>query len=144
MELIGRVQFERRQFLPNPFALDRKGYTGLDAVRMEEGFLRPELCDVAKRGTGPLPSIKRLKLCEDALFVYVHWLHHLSKGPTWRDLSEQQRIEVILELRDWIAQHPWAKGTPVPDTARIAQRLELKVPLKPTNLLKKVGYKEEK
>jgi len=90
--------------------------------------LQPGTSDAEK-----LPALASTNPCEEALRVYALWLQHLSRGPRWNTLSTGRRRDIILRLRQWVKENSeYVQSTD--DFGKCRN-------LKPTELLKKVGYK---
>jgi len=51
-----------------------------------------------------LPPLKELELTEEQIWIYVHWLTSLCKGPKWRDMERDEALENIKRLRQWISE----------------------------------------
>lgn len=98
------------------------------------------------KGIQPLES---LELSEEAEWVYAFWLEYLSEGSKWRKLSLEKRCEIVLQLRDWVKNHPWAKREFDWEIWsefdwETEESTEFTRLLKPTKLLKMVGYEVTK
>jgi hypothetical protein len=89
-----------------------------------------------------IQPLEHLGLSEEAEWVYVLWLQHVSEGPKWRNLSPKKRQEIVLQLRDWVKNHPWAKRRFDWDIPESTSTEYTKL-LKPTQLLKMVGYESQ-
>lgn len=76
---------------------------------------------------------------EQARWVYVHWLLHLSKGPKIKRLKVRDRLDIILGLREWVEEHPWANVRTTIDIFPIGESFPTEL-YKPLELLEKVGY----
>jgi len=53
---------------------------------------------------GVLPPLDQLHLSEALVWVYVHWLALLSKGPKWPKNDRTQAIDRVLHLRHWVSE----------------------------------------
>ncbi len=60
-----------------------------------------------------LTPFKDLNLPEHQVWIYVHWLSALSKGPKWITINRTEVITNIMKLRSWITNDfpPLYEGT---------------------------------
>ncbi|MBA2085256.1 hypothetical protein DMTZ50_1085, partial [Dehalococcoides mccartyi] len=49
-----------------------------------------------------LPPIDTIELEPEAKLVYLRWFTYLTKGPKWAELSVEEILELITELRAWV------------------------------------------
>ncbi|AHB14242.1 hypothetical protein [Dehalococcoides mccartyi] len=49
-----------------------------------------------------LPPIDTIGLEPEAKLVYLRWFTYLTKGPKWAELSVEEILELITELRAWV------------------------------------------
>lgn len=120
------------------------GLSRLVVGTAEEVALVEKGAMVKKKGLA-LQPLEDLKLSEEAEWVYVFWLEYLSEGPKWRNLSPEKHREILLQLRDWVKNHPWAQREFNWEiwsefNWETEESTEFTRLLKPTQLLKMVGY----
>lgn len=92
-----------------------------------------------------LMCLDEINFTEEMMWVYVLWLVHLRSGPIWPEMTADECLQVILELREWVKGHPWAdkRRWKLPHEPVIQARLgHARDLLKPTHLLKKLGLEE--
>ena len=90
--------------------------------------------------------IDDLGISREAERVYTHWLHYLYFGPDAGDLTPDERLQILIELRLWISSHRLATSSE--DLQRSMFKINIssleelvdEFNLKPTELLIKVGY----
>lgn len=51
-----------------------------------------------------LPPFQELDLDEDLVWIYVHWLTALTRGPNWQGFERSQVIDIIKQLRKWASE----------------------------------------
>lgn len=124
----------------------------VDMLLMHEATQNQEIDFI--KGDGDSLSVEKpayidsLELSYEAERVYTMWLRYLFKGPNTLNLAQQERLEILLELRDWVSSHELTSDSsilsePLPWPLYMIIDNALSFNLIPTELLKKVGYKHK-
>jgi hypothetical protein len=134
---------------PNQLQFDRETLIAL-AVGTELGFgMTPPLPipeELKIRDRPPLDvettrSFIELLPSEEAVWVYVRWLKHLSRGPRLPHTSIEERVDVIAKLRAWVAGHPWPRICV--DFGSAEALIQCRDNLRPTELLERLGLESQ-
>ena len=103
----------------------------------------------------PVAPVETIGLSQEAVRVYTLWLGYLAKGPRMVllenlnpvELRKQvlNRLDIILQLREWVKNHRLASGseelsTPPWPLIQPLDRIVALFSLKPIDILRKVGY----
>ena len=102
----------------------------------------------------PVAPVETIGLSQEAVRVYTLWLGYLAKGPRMVllenlnpvELRKQvlDRLDIILQLREWVKNHRLASGseelsTPPWPLIQPLDRIVALFSLKPIDILRKVG-----